>query len=164
MTTKRIKKAYIVYHTIEADQLDMPWAQVEEVKIEEGQSKSRAISQVANLFDCTFLELSAQRRPRNDVYLVGEEEMSKHVLDYRIAHQKWVNKMTDLVDNHGDQKCYIKSGQWHAYWRPNRCGYTEKQSEAGVYTVKEAWAATSHCGLEKKISFELIEELPANAE
>ena len=51
---------------------------------------------------------------------------------------------------------YIWSGQWHAWWGPNRSGYTTRMDEAGVYTFEDAWACSSHCGPEKKIVYETI--------
>lgn len=50
----------------------------------------------------------------------------------------------------------IWSGEWKAFWRSNSAGYTYETDSAGLYSFEDAWKATSHCGPEKKIKFELV--------
>lgn len=47
----------------------------------------------------------------------------------------------------------IWSNEHCLYWRANRSGYTSDIREAGIYTFKEAYAATNHCGSEKGITY-----------
>lgn len=49
----------------------------------------------------------------------------------------------------------IWSDEHRAWWRAECCGYTTQIEAAGTYTFEEAWAATSHCGPEKRIVFEV---------
>lgn len=50
----------------------------------------------------------------------------------------------------------IWSSEHHAWWRPDRSGYTTFRSAAGRYSFEDAWEATSGCGPEKKITFEVL--------
>lgn len=50
----------------------------------------------------------------------------------------------------------IWSDEHGAYWRPNGSGYTHRASAAGIYTLADATARTSHCGPEKRIEFEPV--------
>jgi len=50
----------------------------------------------------------------------------------------------------------IWSAEHRAWWRPNLCGYTVHAEVAGRYSFEEAWAATNHCGPEKRIVFEVV--------
>ena len=51
------------------------------------------------------------------------------------------------------KQVWIWSGEHHAWWRENRCGYVDEIRGAGVYDFAEAFRATSHCGPEKKIRY-----------
>lgn len=50
----------------------------------------------------------------------------------------------------------IWSHQWRAWWRQNKCGYTDDPEQAGIFSGEEAFANTSHCGPEKEIRYELL--------
>jgi hypothetical protein len=52
----------------------------------------------------------------------------------------------------------IWSGEWQAWWRPKSCGYTNDITQAGIYTFQEAWATSAHCGPEKRIIYEIVED------
>jgi hypothetical protein len=52
----------------------------------------------------------------------------------------------------------IWSGEHKAWWRPNCCGYTCHRKEAGRYSFHDAVSATKHCGPEKKIVLEFVNE------
>ena len=54
-------------------------------------------------------------------------------------------------------KCRIYSWEWGYYWRANGCGYGSKD-DAGIYSFEDAYDYTNHCGSEKAIWYELIEE------
>lgn len=58
----------------------------------------------------------------------------------------------------GNPTVRIWSGEWHAYWCPNKCGYTTEIEKAGLYSFDEAYRSTRHCGPEKHISYEIAPE------
>lgn len=47
----------------------------------------------------------------------------------------------------------IWSGEHSAWWRPERAGYTVHIESAGIYDFDDAYAATEHCGPEKRIVY-----------
>lgn len=53
-----------------------------------------------------------------------------------------------------DKQVFIWSGEHGAYWGPNRAGYYDRD-RAGIYSFREAYACTAHCGPEKKIAYEV---------
>lgn len=61
-----------------------------------------------------------------------------------------------MLDSLPDVNVFIHSGEWGAYWREDGAGYSNKKENAGVYTFKEAYDTTHHCGPEKGINFILI--------
>lgn len=52
----------------------------------------------------------------------------------------------------------IYSGEHGAYWRPNGCGYCCCIEAAGVYSFGDAFNRTWHCGPEKGIWYEPVEQ------
>jgi hypothetical protein len=54
-------------------------------------------------------------------------------------------------------QCQIYSAEHSYYWREGGCGYTDKAS-AGIYDFSDALQRTHHCGSEKGIWFELINQ------
>ena len=103
-----------------------------------------------------YIEVKAKRDSQYDKVVFEGREMKRHVAIYMKEHKDWLEEMEAFVSSNKGKRVYIWSGQWGAYWRPNRCGYTNKISDVGVYDIDEAWNAVSHCGLEKKISLQLI--------
>ena len=55
-------------------------------------------------------------------------------------------------------RCSVRiwSGEHHAWWRENRCGYTTHKMEAGIYRFADAYDATAHCGPEKRIQLQRV--------
>ena len=68
-------------------------------------------------------------------------------------------RVEPFIHRHAKRMCRIWSDQWGAYWRENKCGYTNDKGKAGVYSFEEAFKATSHCGPEKKIYYEFLTPL-----
>lgn len=61
-----------------------------------------------------------------------------------------------FLEKNKEKKVRIYSDQWGSYWRSNRCGYTDKKEEAGIYTFEDAFDASGHCGPEKHILYEFV--------
>lgn len=49
----------------------------------------------------------------------------------------------------------IWSGEHAAWWRAEGVGYTGDVKQAGLYSFEDAWSWSSHCGPEKRISYEI---------
>lgn len=68
--------------------------------------------------------------------------------------------LTDEVFNTlRGRKVRIWSNEHRAYWGPNNRGYCDLPG-ASTYDFERAYEVTRHCGPEKQIAFELIEEQP----
>jgi len=75
----------------------------------------------------------------------------------RLTLERLKTKVGKIFRNkYKDAKVYIWSGQWGSYWRPNRAGYTYNKSDAGIYTLDDAYDASGHCGPEKHIEYEFV--------
>lgn len=53
-------------------------------------------------------------------------------------------------------KVRIWSGEYGLWWKADRQGYTDSPERAGVYPFADAWHASGHCGLEKRIAFDVV--------
>ena len=47
----------------------------------------------------------------------------------------------------------IWSGEWDSWWRPDGCGYTTNETEAGIYKFEDAVTRSYHAGPEKRIEY-----------
>lgn len=61
--------------------------------------------------------------------------------------RQWANSKADRLVR-------IIGAGW--YWRKNRAGYTDDGLQAGVYTLRDALDASSHCGPEKHIVYDFL--------
>tara|TARA_B110001454_G_scaffold54930_2_gene53697 strand:- start:1247 stop:2026 length:780 start_codon:yes stop_codon:yes gene_type:complete len=68
-----------------------------------------------------------------------------------------IKENPELKDRFKNMKCRIYSWEWGYYWRMNGCGYASKD-DAGIYSFEDAYDRTNHCGSEKGIWYEIIEE------
>lgn len=59
-------------------------------------------------------------------------------------------------DSLRDRQTRIWSDEHKAYWRQNKCGYTEDKNTAGIYPFFQAWGMIHHAGQDKQIVFELV--------
>jgi len=57
-----------------------------------------------------------------------------------------------ILAEHGEKLVRIWSSEHGWYWGPNGGGYVGFDT-AGIYTLKDAWSRTSHCGPEKMIEY-----------
>lgn len=70
--------------------------------------------------------------------------------------RRWrIGALEDFLKKHGTRKVLIWSAQWSMYWREGGAGYMNRVSEAGIYTLRDAWNRTCHCGPEKGIHYDL---------
>lgn len=119
-------------------------------------TQARCIYKNQHYLDEKASSLPYKRYEEEDLYEFEGENKSKNDINRILKYRKWYSDMEDMVKNNPNVKVYIHSGEWGAYWRPNRCGYTSYKDKAGVYEIQDAWNAVNHVGLEKQISFEII--------
>ena len=55
-------------------------------------------------------------------------------------------------------KVRIWSGEHQAWWGKDGKGYYSEIASAGIYTIKDAYATTSHCCKKKKIEFHSVDK------
>jgi hypothetical protein len=67
-------------------------------------------------------------------------------------------RIVAYLTRNGQRPVRIWSNQWHLWWRPGRCGYTDSIYQAGVYTLADALDASHHAGDEKEIYYEFLPE------
>lgn len=61
----------------------------------------------------------------------------------------------DYLKKHGERLVLIYSKEHHAFWKAGGAGYTKSVVDAGLYSLRDAWNRTCHCGPEKEIHYEL---------
>jgi hypothetical protein len=161
MEYQKLRKAYIVGTKEDVRQYGMPWSAADIVMVgcKDGPSKARWIYAKKEYYD--FVDVIARRNPDDDTYLFEGEERYMSQIEQIIGLRKWRNDMQEMVNSHPGAKVHIYSGQWGAWWRSNGCGYTDAIELAGIYSIEDAWKRVSHCGLEKRISFHLLNSHPA---
>lgn len=146
--TKPVKKAWFCR---DKEQKSIYWNML----YAETAGKAKSIHCNSCFDDATFLTCIAKRDKMNDLYAFEGREMTLVDIKETIELRNWRAMMQKMVDNHPDAQVRIYSGQWSCYWAPNGEGYADKEN-AGIYDIADAWRRTSHCGLEKKISFEIV--------
>lgn len=57
----------------------------------------------------------------------------------------------------------IWCGEHAAWFRPFAAGYTTNKSNVGVYVFEDAWKRTYHCGPEKDIQYQIVEDKESNS-
>ena len=121
------------------------------IGIEYADSPSQAKSKFAKDNYMEFTQVRAIRAKSHDLYHFEGKEMTLNRIEEKIKLREWRKLNSEAVAASPDMQVLIYSHQWECYWRSNACGYTTKKEEAGVYTMKQAWANVAHCGLEKGI-------------
>jgi hypothetical protein len=106
--------------------------------------------------DAKYIDIRARRLKREDAYLYEGEARCMNLIHQSEARKEWRARMEKMVADNPKAKVRIHSGQWGQYWGKNSAGYTNNPDHIGIYTIEDAWKRVAHCGIEKKIEFQLI--------
>jgi hypothetical protein len=151
---KKALKAYWVGSQDDLRSIGMPWCDAEIVLVNENEGSNKARS-YHKYSDVPYLHRKARRCPENDLYEFEGGRYTIRWIERVLKLRKWRADMEKMVTDMPEAKVYIYSGQWGMYWCSNYSGYTYNKSTAGIYNIKDAWNAVSHCGIEKQIDFEI---------
>ena len=118
------------------------------------QAKSVHVSSMYD--DATYITTVCKRNSDMDKMLFeGKTEFRYNIVKI-LLQKEWRESLNRLKCQTPNANCRIWSGQWSAWWRSGNAGYTNNVNEAGIFSVSEAYNAVHHCGIEKKISLQLI--------
>lgn len=155
-----IEKAWKIY----ADDLDEPWHVPNEVFYGRTRGKAKVQAWAAIAYDgfkntmgeeITFLNLKLSRCKKMDRYQVGQEVLTLAEIEYRKRKKEWDEKLDAMINATPEGKAYIMRKGY--FYRPNNCGYTEKRTHAGVYSIQEAVQEAKGCSLHDYMDVILID-------
>ena len=84
----------------------------------------------------TYISLRLRRSPEYDKFLIEGKIKSREDIDYDKKKTETDAEFRQMLADNPNGYAYIKKGGY--YYQPNSCGYTEYQSQAGVYPIKQA--------------------------
>lgn len=161
-----IKKAYWVGHKTTINNMEgtchpeQVGGQIVRVQKNEGANRAKRIffSEEHDLLpsDAKYIDIRARRLNSEDAYLYEGQPRCMSLIRQSEARKEWRSRMERMVSENPNARVYIHSGQWDAYWGANASGYTNNPANVGVYSIEEAWKLVSHCGIEKKIEFQIV--------
>lgn len=161
-----VKKAYWVAHkdaihkTEENTHPEAIEGEFVYVDANEGSNKARQIfysrSYHAMPSGSKYIDVRAKRRKSEDAYLYEGKSRCMNFIRQSEWTKKWRAQMEKMVADNPNTKVRIHSGQWEQYWGVNGAGYTNNPDHIGIYDIKDAWRRVSHCGIEKRISFQIV--------
>lgn len=161
-----VKKAYWVAHkdsinnTEDNTHPEAIEGEVIHVDVKDGSNKARRMFYSRFYYrippDSKYIDIRARRDRSHDAYLYEGEPRCMNLIHQSEAKKQWRTDMEKMVTDNPKAKVRIHSGQWGAYWGADGCGYTNNPDHVGIYDIEDAWNRVSHCGIEKKISFQLI--------
>ncbi len=88
-----------------------------------------------------------------DVAKLAEElnnALHKWEKSFKVITLEEVKENPELIT---DDFVFIYSNEHNLFWRNKGCGYTNNIEQAGMYSFKDAFDITKHCGVEKQIRF-----------
>lgn len=147
---KLIERAWKIY----ADDLDEPWHVPDEVFYGKTRGKAKVQAWASIAYDgfkntmgeeTTFLNLKLSRCKKMDRYLVGDKIFTLDEIEYRKKEDKRNEALDVLAAANPEGKAYIMRKGY--FYRPNNCGYTERRTQAGVYSIQEAVQEVKGCSL-----------------
>ncbi len=163
-----VKKAYWVGHKTTINNMEGTCHPEEvgggvvHVDIKDGSNEARKIFYSQKYYelpnDAKYIDIRARRYRSHDAYLYEGEPRCMNLIHESEARKEWRVMMEKLVADNPKAKVRIHSGQWGQYWGKDYSGYTNNPENIGIYDIEDAWNSVSHCGIEKRISFQLIKQ------
>lgn len=157
MEYTRTEKAWNVAHKDKINEHYHPETEVQRVYAET--AKKAIYKYYQNEFlpeEYRLIDIRARRCKGSDRFLFEGESMVMGEIERILAYRQWHKDMASMLESNPNANVLIWSGEHRAYWRENRCGYTDKKEYAGVYKIEDAWNAVSHVGIEKRILFHIV--------
>jgi hypothetical protein len=152
------------------EQFDKPWFAPDDIYYGDTLGKAKSVAWKAIESDSlktrwgddiTFLNLKLIRCKHADKYLVDGELKTMGRIEEENQYKERARTLEALVAANPNAKAYIRKGGY--YYRPNSCGYTERELDAGVYSIQEAASAVMSCGLRDNMKAIVINPEEHNA-
>jgi len=84
----------------------------------------------------TYINLKIKRSPDNDRFMFDGKLLTRMEIQYKQDEQKHRDMIRQMLADNPNGYAYILKGG--CYYMPNKCGYTERQTEAGIYEMADA--------------------------
>ncbi|TXK52365.1 hypothetical protein FVR03_01225 [Pontibacter qinzhouensis] len=105
--------------------------------------------------EITYLNMPLVRCKEYDKYLVNGELKTLIRIEEDNRREERDERLEQLLISNPDAKAYIRKGGY--YYCSGFCGYTERQADAGVYTIQEAVREVKGCSLRDHMDAILID-------
>ena len=146
---KVTEKAYIVWHKgMISDHPEEGWPTVDEMPVTYAKSRGKAKSSTLTPYgfeieygvDAKYLDLKVKRAKWADKYLIDGVMRTRSRIESDEAVLKRDAEFDQMVIDNPKSRAYIKKGGY--YYGSNYGGYTEREIDAGIYSIHDA---VSHC-------------------
>ena len=156
-----VKKAYYVAHRDEINSMSPErCGETIHVEVTEGRDRARWLFYCKGVLEeeASYIDVRARRAKAADIYLYEGWKMCMGDIRHDIMRKEWKEETQKFVNNNPGRKVYIYNGKYGAYWRENRCGYTEERSQAGIYNIEEAWSCIQNIDISSHMELKLIND------
>ncbi|BBI90525.1 hypothetical protein HYO65_gp133 [Tenacibaculum phage PTm1] len=92
--------------------------------------------------EVTYLNIPIKRCKVGDKFLFEGEPKSKYQIEEILKERKRIDELKKFAEDNKGKFCYI---QKYDYYKPNRSGYTQYRTKAGVYEVADAVDSAIKC-------------------
>lgn len=161
-----VKKAYWVAHkdsinnTVDNTHPEAIEGEVIHVDVKDSSNKARRMFYSRFYYriprNAKYIDIRARRDRSHDAYLYEGEPRCMNLIRQSEDRKEWKAMMDKMVAENPKAKVRIHSGQWGQYWGKDYSGYTNKPENIGIYDIEDAWNHVSYCGIEKRITFEIV--------
>ena len=107
-----------------------------------------------------FITLRVMRAKSADKYLVDGQLKTLHDIEYDRKVKEKNERLDLLVAQNPNAKAFIKKGG--SYYCSNYCGYTERKTEAGIYSIEDAVKSAKGCSLGDYMDVVILDPIEHN--